>query len=67
MREERRELSGLHTGNEVGAEGATKLAEALPCLSSLQQLYLGGKEGSVRGERGRRGERSWGGKRGAGY
>ena len=33
-------MFALNTANEVGAEGATKLAEALCSNSSLQTLYL---------------------------
>ena len=34
-------MFALHTDNQVGDEGATKVAEALCSNSSLQELYLG--------------------------
>ena len=37
-------MFALHTGNEVGDEGATKVAEALCSNSSLQTLWLGGMQ-----------------------
>ena len=37
-------MFALHTDNEVGDEGATKVAEALCSNSSLQKLYLGGMQ-----------------------
>ena len=33
-------MFALHTDNQVGDEGATKVAEALCSNSSLQKLYL---------------------------